>query len=97
MTRIEPKKTACEMGALPRALLRWFAFAPSVAQRMNSAGSAAATAAAKTKEMIFGGERGSSRKMWWISFSAAYRRGVSGITSGMLGSRVMLRSKTLAL
>lgn len=68
---IEPKKMACETGALPRALLRWFTLAPNVSQTMSRAGRAATTAAAKTSVIILGGERGSSRKMWWISFSAA--------------------------
>jgi hypothetical protein len=47
--------------------------------------------------MILGGDFGSERKMWWISFSAAYRSGFAGIASGTLGSRVTLISNALLL
>jgi hypothetical protein len=97
MARIDPKKRACEMGALPRALPRWLAFAPNDAQIRKSAGSAAATKAENTRLMILGGDCGSSRKMWWISLSAAWRVGFAGRASGTLGSRVTWRSKALAL
>jgi hypothetical protein len=68
-----------------------------VAQTPNKIGSAATTAAAKTSEMILGGDCGSDLKMWWISGSAAYRRGASGTVRGTLVSRETARSKTLLL
>lgn len=58
------------------------------------AGTVATTASANTREMILGGLWGSARKMWWISSSLPYRRGVSYLGAGALGSILTSMLKT---
>jgi hypothetical protein len=64
MATMLPKKRVWLIGAAPRALDKWFMFAPSIPQAMNKAGMHAINAAAKTNVIILGGDLGSGRKMW---------------------------------
>ena len=60
-------------------------------------GSAATTAPANTMVIIFGGLFGSDLKMWWISGSFPYRRGLSTDEGGAEGSTSIFRSKAWLL
>jgi len=55
------------------------------------------TASVKTNEMIFGGDFGSSRKIWWISGLLVKRSGGEGIASGALASLATARLKVCLL
>lgn len=81
-----PKNSAWLTGAAPIALERCATFAPSTPQTMNRAGRQVSTAAVNTSVMIFGGDLGSERKMWWISFCASYRTLFSDDGKGLAGS-----------
>ena len=60
---------------------------------MSNAGTVATTAAVKTKVMIKGGLVGSDLKMWWISSSLPYRKGLSCDGRGEAGSWAIVRAK----
>lgn len=64
---------------------------------MSKDGSAAITAPAKTIVIIFGGLFGSDLKVWWISGSFPYRRGLSTDLGGDEGSNSIFRSNAWLL
>ena len=57
-------------------------------------GMVARTVAVKKSEIILGGDFGPARKMWWISSSLPYRRGLSGAGIGLEESCWSFRLKT---
>lgn len=64
---------------------------------MSKVGSATTTAPANIMVIIFGGLCGSDLKMWWISGSFPYRRGLSTDEGGAEGSSSIFRSKAWLL
>jgi hypothetical protein len=95
MPRMLPKKSVWLIGAELNAFPRWLKFAPNPIHVMNRPGKAARTAAVKTSESILGGERGSSRNMWWISGSAEYRAATGAAGVGEAVGAVIVKEKAV--
>ena len=113
MASIDPKKTTCVTGEVPRALVRWLRLAPNDSHfnvlardcdcssfpltETSNTGIAAMTAAEKTSVIIFGGLLGSDLKVWCILGSLPYLRGFSRDAGGVFPSKVNANSNAWLL